>query len=112
MYGKTVPDNIPKSGDSFDDMFSFEATLKDRLTPDQLDQIEREELAKKFGSGSEWLSRPEQRAEYQTASHAEQLQSAFAHLEGYKGSELSRLYRHLRGDLGKSLPNDGKEKGR
>lgn len=93
-----MKNNAINRGDSFDEMFSFEATIKERLTPDQLEQIRREELCKTFGVKAEWLAQPEQRAEFQRLNSADQLQAAFAEFGGYKGSELAALVSHLRGE--------------
>lgn len=102
MYQKSPTHNAPKSKDSFDEMFEFEATIQDRLTPAQLDQIERDEMVKKFGEGNAWLSQPEQRADFITLDARQQLQAAFADLKGYNGSELAEMIRLLRGDWDKA----------
>lgn len=112
MFTKSHPHNAPKQPDSFDEMFEFEATLHKRLTKHQLDQIEREELVKRFGAGNAWLSQPEQRAEFGTLTSVKQLQAAFAEFGGYKESELEALVKHLRGDWDKAVQNDRQEKGR
>lgn len=44
---KSFPKSTGKQADPFDDMFEFEATIKNRLTPEQRKRIEREELLKK-----------------------------------------------------------------
>lgn len=112
MFGKSPPHNTPKQPDSFDEMFEFEATIRDRLTPYQLDEIEREEMVKKFGAGKAWLSQPEQRAEFQLLDARHQLSATFADVRGYKGSELEALVNHLRGDWDLAVRREREEKGR
>lgn len=99
MSSKTHPHNTPKERDSFDEMFEFEANIRQRLTPLQLEEIEREEMVNRFGAGNAWLSRPEQRADFQSLDQRSQLVAAFADFGGYKDSELRALCEHLRGDM-------------